>query len=332
LSSVVDVARGSVIESRHRVHIAVVDAHGRLRAKSGDTGFLTFARSAIKPLQALPLVEDGVADRYEFTVPELALCCGSHNGEARHVETARGMLRKVGADEGALACGAHVPMGKSAASALANTGRQPGRIHNNCSGKHAGMLALARYYGWPLVGYHQAEHPVQQRMLTEVARWTGIAADDIPMAVDGCGVLTFALPLQKMAAAFAAFAGAARRGSDAPARIVQAMTRAPEYVAGTGRLCTDLMRVARGRIFAKVGAEGVYLAGIPGAELAVALKVEDGATRASEPALLAALKVLGLLSDEEMGELETYAEPDIMNTRNERVGTIRAQVTLEAAT
>jgi L-asparaginase II len=331
LSSVVEVARGSVIESRHRVSIAVVDALGRLRARSGDPSLLTFARSAVKPIQALPLVEDGVADRYELNAQELALCCASHNGEARHVETARALLRRIGADEEALACGPHVPMGKGAANALVNTGRQPGRIHNNCSGKHAGMLALARYYSWPLVGYHHAEHPVQQRMLTEVSRWTGVPAEEIPIAVDGCGIITFAFSLERMARAFAAFAAAARRGSEGPATIVHAMTRQPEYVAGTDRLCTDLMRVARGRIFAKVGAEGLYLAGIPGAELAVALKVEDGATRASEPALLATLRVLGLLSDDEMGQLEKYAEPDILNTRNERVGTIRAQIKLEAA-
>ena len=327
--SVVEVWRGGVVESRHRVHIAVVDAHGQLRAFSGDPDLVTFARSAIKAFQALPLVEDGVADRYEFTEQELALCCASHNGEARHVDAARSMLRKIGADEDALACGPHLPMGKTAAAQLAKSGRHPGRIHNNCSGKHAGMLALARYYSWPLAGYHLAEHPVQQRMLSEMARWTNMAHDDITLAVDGCGVITFALPLSRMAAAFAALAAAVRRGDEAPARVVQAMTRQPEYVAGTDRLCTDLMRVARGRIFAKVGAEGLYCAGIPGAELGIALKVEDGATRASEPALIAVLKTLGLFSDEEVAQLERYAEPDILNTRDERVGSVRALIGLE---
>lgn len=323
-----------MIESRHRVHIAVVDAHGRLRARSGDTGLLTFARSAIKPLQALPLVEDGVAERYDLTENELALACASHNGEPRHVDTARSVLRKIGADEEALACGAHAPMGRAAANTLAGSGAAPGRIHNNCSGKHAGMLALARFYGWPLVGYHEAAHPVQQRMLTEVARWTGVAADDVPLAVDGCGIPTFALTLEKMATAFGAFAGAARRGpADATgaARIVQAMVRYPEFVAGSDRLCTDLMRVAGGRIFAKVGAEGVYLAGVPGAELGIALKIEDGATRAAEPALLATLKTLALLTDDEMAQLDRYSEPSVNNTRGERCGGIRAHIRLEAA-
>jgi L-asparaginase II len=329
LLSVVEVTRGSVIESRHQVHISVADAHGRVRAASGDFDVLTFARSAIKPMQALPLVEDGVAERYDMSDRELALCCASHNAEAFHLEAVRGLLRKIGADEEALACGAHVPLGKAAAEALAKDGCSPTRLHNNCSGKHAGMLALARYYGWPLVGYHLPEHPVQQRMLSETARWTGVAADDISAATDGCGIPTFALPLQRLAAAFAGFGAAARRGVIGPARIVQALVRNPEYVAGTDRLCTDLMRVAGGRIFAKVGAEGVYLAGIPGAELGIALKVTDGATRASEPALLATLKALGLLTDDELGRLARYAEPDVLNTRGERVGTIRAHIRLE---
>jgi L-asparaginase II len=327
--SVVEVWRGEVVESQHRVHIAVVDAQGQLRAFSGNPDTITFARSAIKAFQTLPLVQEGVADRYEFSEQELALCCASHNGEARHVETARAMLKKIGADEDALACGAHVPMGKAAAEQLERSGRKPGRIHNNCSGKHAGMLALARYYSWPLVGYHLPEHPVQQRMLTEVARWSNMQQDEIAIGVDGCGVSTFALPISKMATAFAALAAAARRGESSAARVVNAMSRHPEYVAGTDRLCTDLMRAARGRIFAKVGAEGLYCAGIPGAELGIALKVEDGATRASEPALIAVLRALGLLADEEVAPLARYAEPDIMNTREERVGSIRAQVTLE---
>lgn len=329
-SSVVEVWRGSVVESRHRVNVAVLDAHGRVRAAAGDSEVLTFARSAIKPLQALPLVEDGVAQHFNVTTPELAVCCASHNAETRHVNTVRGLLRKIGADEDALACGPHVPMGKDAAAALAKSGDAPGRIHNNCSGKHAGMLALARYYGWPLVGYHQAEHPVQLRMLKEVSRWSGVARDDIHLATDGCGVATFALPLSRLAAATAGFAAAARRGDAGPAEIVDAMVRYPEYVAGTGRLCTDLLRVAGGRIFAKVGAEGVYLAGIPGAELGIALKVDDGATRAAEAALIATLRALGLLTDEEVADLSVYAEPDITNTREERVGKIRAQIRLEA--
>jgi L-asparaginase II len=328
--AVIEVRRGDTVESQHRVHIAVVDGRGRLRAHAGDVGYVAFARSAIKPLQAVPLIEDGVADRFGFTEAELALCCASHSGEPRHIATVDAMLRKVGVVEEALACGSHEPLGRQAALDMAKQRQEPTRVHNNCSGKHTGMLALARMHGWSLTGYHEAGHPVQERMQQELARWAELDEDQIETAVDGCGVVTFALPIDRLAGAFARFAAAARRGEDAPARIVQAMVRNPEYVAGTDRLCTELMRVARGRIFAKVGAEGVYCAGVPGAELGIALKVEDGAVRAAEPALIATMKALAVLSDDEVADLARFAEPDIMNTRGEKVGVLRARIRLEA--
>jgi L-asparaginase II len=192
------------------------------------------------------------------------------------------------------------------------------------------MLALARAQGWPVSGYHEPEHPVQRRVLQEVSRWTGLAADDVPTAVDGCGVVTFALSMRGLAHAFARLAAAARSGEAAPTEVVQAMVESPEFVAGTDRLCTQLMRDADGRIFAKTGAEGIYCAGIPGAELGIALKVEDGSSRASGPALVAALRALGLLSEDQMAGLVRYAEPDVTNTRGDRVGRIRAVIELEA--
>jgi L-asparaginase II len=328
--AVVEVSRGAVVESRHRAHIAVVDGKGRLRASAGDPKLVAFARSAIKPIQTVPIVLEGVSEQFRFTPVELAMCCASHSGEPRHIEAVESMLRKVGVTEDALACGAHVPLGKQAAEDLAEQGGIPTRLHNNCSGKHAGMLGLAQIKGWPLHGYHEAEHPVQLRMQQELVAWTGLAADDFGIAVDGCGVTTFALPIENLALAFARFAVAARAGDDAPARIVQAMVRNPEYVAGTARLCTELMRVTGGRVFAKVGAEGVYCAGVPGAELGVALKVEDGATRAAEPALIATLKALAILSEDEVADLASFAEPNITNTRNERVGGLRAKIKLTA--
>jgi L-asparaginase II len=174
--AVIEVRRGDIVESQHHVHIAVVDGHGRLRAHAGDPARVAFARSAIKPMQAVPLIEDGVAERFSFDESELALCCASHNGEARHITGVASMLRKIGAAEEALACGAHIPMGRHAAEELAQQRAEPTRLHNNCSGKHAGMLALARVHGWPLVGYHEAEHPVQERMQTELARWAELNA------------------------------------------------------------------------------------------------------------------------------------------------------------
>jgi L-asparaginase II len=320
-----------MVESRHVVSVAVADGEGALRATAGDPELVTFARSAIKPLQALPLVDDGAAGKFGLGAAELALACASHNAEPYHVDVALTMLRRIGLDEHALACGAHPPMHEPAALALREAGRAATRVHNNCSGKHAGMLALARAHGWPVAGYHDVDHPVQQRMLQELTRWSGVAPEDITIAVDGCGVATFALPLSGMARAFGGLAAAARRGETAPAAVVRAMTTYPEYVAGTNRLCTELMRASAGRIVAKVGAEGVYCAAVPGAELGIALKVEDGARRAAEPALLGVLHALGLLSGDEIGVLARFAEPVVRNTRGERVGELRAVVELTPA-
>lgn len=324
----VEVWRGESVESVHQVSVAVADAEGVLRAWAGEPDRPAFARSAIKPMQALPLVEDGAVERFGITEEELALCCASHSGEPPHVELALALLRRIGAGEEALACGAHWPFHEVTARAMRAHGRRPTRVHNNCSGKHAGMLALARFHGWPLAGYQELGHPVQERMLQEVLRWTELSARDVNVGVDGCGVATFSLPVFAMAAGFARFAAHARRGTTAAATVLGAMARHPHLVGGTERLCTELMRAARGRIVAKVGAEGVYCAAVPGAELGIALKVHDGATRAAEPALLAVLRALGLLEEEELGALARWAEPMIRNTREETVGRIAARVSL----
>ncbi len=328
----VEVWRGALIESRHRVRVAVVDGDGHLRAVAGDVDEPVFARSAVKPLQALPLVEDGGLARFGFVEPELALTCASHGGEPRHVETAMSMLARIGVEPEALACGPQAPTHAPSAVALQAAGIAPSRLHNNCSGKHAGMLALASMHGWPLNGYERAKHPVQRRMLGTISQWTEVPVDGIGTGVDGCGVVTFAVALRSLAGAFARVAAAARRVTAEPAaaQVVGAMTHHPGMIAGEARLCTALMQVTEGRIFAKYGAEGVYCAGVPGAELGLALKVEDGSRRAAEVALLAVLRVLGVLGEEEMAALSAYAEPDVTNTRGEVVGRIRADVDLEA--
>ena len=328
--SVVEVFRGAVAESWHRVHVAVVDAGGCLRASAGDPEVATFFRSSSKPIQALPLVEDGAAERFELTLAELALCCGSHAGAPAHTAAAESILARAGCDAEALACGPHAPFDNTARRALEDAGRAPGKLHNNCSGKHAGMLLLARARGWETDGYHLLEHPVQGRMLAEVARWARLPQEAVGVGTDGCGVATFALPLRHMALSYAAFAAAARAGDPGPARVVEAMTAHPEMVAGEGRLCTELSRVAGGRIFAKIGAEGVYCVGVPGAELGIALKVEDGSQRAVAPAILAVLRELDLISEDDFGRLHTFVYPGIVNTRGETVGQLRPRITLSS--
>lgn len=319
----VEVHRSGRLESVHQVDVAVVDADGRVVASAGDPDGVVFARSAVKPFQALPLVQDGVADRFDLTEPELALCCASHSGEPRHVEVARSILARAGVEETALACGPHPPFSGSASRALMAAGEEPGRVHNNCSGKHGGMLALATAHGWPTEGYQQEGHPVQRRILEEIERWTGVDAGDIPTGVDGCGVVTFALPLTALALAFARLVRAAEAGSSPAGRVLGAMRREPWMVGGTNRLCTTLIETTGGRVVAKVGAEGVYGAAVRDHGWGIALKVRDGARRAAEVALLGVLEGLELLRPAEVRALENRLRPAVTNTRGEVVGGIR---------
>jgi L-asparaginase II len=328
-TSRVEVWRGDMVESIHRVSLAVVDSAGAMRRWSGATDIAVYARSAVKPFQALPLVEDGVLDRLAFSEEELALACASHSGEPVHVALAESMLRKAGLTEAALACGPHAPFHGDSARELRRRGRQPGRVHNNCSGKHAGMLALAIAHGWPPEGYHRPDHPVQQRMLQEMVRWCDVPPSDVVLGTDGCGVVTFGLPLRQLALGFARFSAAAAQGEPGPDTVVGSMVRHPRLVGGTDRLCTRVMEVARGRLFVKVGAEGVYCGGAPDARLGFALKVEDGAGRAAEAALVALLRELELLTAAEASELQRFAEPPVRNTRDEVVGAVRARLQLE---
>jgi L-asparaginase II len=330
-SAMVEVLRGAVVESRHRVHVAVVDAEGALRASAGDPDFLTFFRSAAKPFQAIPLVEDGAVQRFGLTSEEIALCSGSHSGEARHLEVAESILAKIGLDGESLACGPHPPFHGPTRRDLSDSGLEPLRLHNNCSGKHAGMMALARVHGWDPHGYHLLEHPVQERMLGEVARWARLPYEAIALGTDGCGVVCFGLPLRNMAAAYARLASAARHQYGAPAEVVRAMIRHPEMVAGEGRLCTALMRLSEGRLFAKLGAEGLYCLGVPGAELGIALKIECGSKRAVDPAVLTVLRIMDLISEDDLGVLHTHAYPAVLNTCGDVVGEVRANIWLEPA-
>ncbi|HEU0016668.1 MAG TPA: asparaginase [Longimicrobium sp.] len=328
LESMVEVVRGGVVESRHRVHVAVVDAEGALRACSGDPDFVTFWRSGAKPFQAMAVVEDGAYERFGLSQEELALMCGSHAGTPAHVRVAEGLLARIGMSPEALACGPHLPFDPETARALQESELEPLRLHNNCSGKHAGMMALARARGWDAEGYERPEHPVQARLLAEVARWTGMPVEAIGVAVDGCGVTCFALPLRQMAYAYASLSAAARRGERAPATIVEAMTAHPEMVAGRGRICTELARISEGRLVPKLGAEGVYCVGVPGAELGIALKVEDGAARAVSPAVAGVLRELDLISEDDFGALHGHVFAEVVNTRGETTGQVRPAIRL----
>jgi L-asparaginase II len=326
---VVEILRGDVIESIHRVHVAVCHTDDGLVASAGNPAHHSFVRSAIKMFQVLPFVEAGGIEHFGLTGEELALCTASHGGEPFHVAAARSILAKAKLTEAALACGPHLPLHEPTAHAMIAGGEKPGRVHNQCSGKHAGMLACCVQQQWVTNGYHRPTHPLQQRIRSTLAQWMRIKADDMEVGVDGCGLPTFALALDAVAEGCARFSAVAAQHGSGPARIIQSMTRHPEFVAGTDQLDTDLMRIANGRLFAKVGAEGFYCAGVPSMKLGVALKAEDGAKRAAEAALLAVLQRMRAIDTDELSLMVKYSAPDILNTRQEVVGRIRTRIEFE---
>ncbi len=313
----VEAFRGAVPESEHLVHSVVVDREGNLLAASGNPALVTWWRSAAKPFQALPLVQDGVAARFGLTDPELALACASHSSEPEHLTVVSGLMDRLGLGDQALACGPHTPLSAEVARRVAGEGITLTSRWSNCSGKHVGMIALARHHGWAEAGYQEESHPVQLRILAEVAAWTGRPPEQIGKEPDGCTAVCFALPLSAMALGYARLAASS---DPAARRIVAAMTGHPFMVAGTGRLCTDLMLAWPGRVIPKVGALGIYCAGLPGPGIGIALKVADGDTRAASVALLEVLRQVlhrfpPASGGPEWDRLARYASPEIRNSR-----------------
>jgi L-asparaginase II len=323
MDSAVEVWRGGRVESRHRVAVCVVDAAGTLRAALGDVDRPIYPRSAIKPFQAVPLVETGAADRLGFSEAELALACASHSGRPEHTERVAALLQRLGLSEADLGCGPHEPIDREAACALCRAGTPPGRLHNNCSGKHAGMLALARDLGAPTAGYLEPRHAVQRHVLASVGAFCGVDAQDRP-GIDGCSAPAPAMPLHALARGAARLAdpdalGPARR--DAVLRILRAMRAHPELVAGPCRADHDVMRAVP-EVITKTGAEGVFLLAVPQKRLGVAIKALDGADRAAETALLAVLDALGLLAPIDRTPLQHRLEPAICDRNGTPVGRI----------
>lgn len=288
----VEITRGGIVESGHTGAFAVVDSEGSVVLAMGDIERPIFPRSAVKGFQALPLMESGAAERFQLTDSELALACASHSGEERHTETAASMLARAGQGEACLECGAHWPMGEKAARALAAAGIKPSALHNNCSGKHSGFICAAVEMGHDPKGYIQPEHPTMREITHALETMTGYNLSNAARGVDGCSIPTFAIPLKNIAAGFAQFASGARLSASrakAVARLRQAVAASPFHVAGTGRFDTVAMEVLRERAFIKTGAEGVYCGALPELGLGIALKIDDGATRASETVMAALL-------------------------------------------
>jgi L-asparaginase II len=320
----IEVVRGEVVESRHRGAVAVVDAEGSCILALGDVVRPVYPRSAIKALQALPLVEAGGPELLGLADEELALACSSHGGGPQHVAAAERMLARAGLDAGALECGAHWPLHHPSAFALARSGLAPSQFHNNCSGKHAGFLCLARMMKVDTRGYISPTHPVQREVKAVLQGIMGAPLDDC--AVDGCSVPTWAVPLEKLAFASARFAtgrGLALLRARAAARLRAACAAAPWYVAGSNRFCTAVMERFGTRIFVKTGAEGMVCAALPEQGLGLAAKIDDGAGRAAEAVMATLLARFSPSDAEGRGFLESWMRPPLRNWNGIVVGLLR---------
>ena len=317
----------------------VVEPDGNIVRYLGSPENVTFLRSSAKPFQALPLVVSGAAEKFGFTDEEVALACASHNGEPIHTKLAASMLEKIGLGPDALKCGIQEPYSLEVAGKLRLSGQAPNVLHNNCSGKHAGMLALAKHLGAPIVNYNTAENPVQQAIAETMAQFSDVAVTDMSVGIDGCAVPVFGITVKAMALAYArlvsppaSFDKATRSACE---RIVRVMTAYPELIGGTSdRLDTEIMRAAPGLLISKVGAEGVYTAGIKPSEewpkgLGVAIKIEDGDDKRARPTVvIETLRQLGVLRDESLDAVARYAFFPVVNRPGDVVGEIRASFNL----
>ncbi len=333
---VLELTRGGIVESLHHGAIAAADAQGRLVASFGDSRTVTFLRSSAKPFQALPLVESGAAEAYGLTPREIALACASHKGLDMHAETVSAMQQKIGVTESDLLCGAHPLEDPETAARFHREGREPTPNRHNCSGKHTGMLAQAKYRSLPLTDYVNPRHGIQQTILQNFAEMCALRADEVVVGVDGCSAPNFAVPLVSAATAFARLADPARLPAPRAAAlkiIFSAMTSHPEMVHGPKRFNTELMRVRPGVIVSKGGAEGYQGLGIaagalgPGSPaLGVALKIADGGSRAVAPVALEVLRQFGALGEAELKALEGFGfgpRLPLMNWRGLVVGEAR---------
>jgi L-asparaginase II len=332
LPILVEVRRGAIVESRHRGAIVVTEPSGRIVKSVGDSELITSTRSTIKPIQAIPFITSGAADHFSVDERELAVVCASHEGEPIHTEAVAGMLARAGLDETSLRCGAQSPYSVSAAKKLEAAGEPFTQLHNNCSGKHAGMLLTAAARGFALDDYISVEHPVQREIIATFARFAELDSN-MPTAIDGCSAPTFAVPLRSLAVAFAKLVNPVSDASGidrAAHRVVAAMIKHPEMVGGTkGRFDTELLRASHGKLVCKVGAEAVYCIGVLPCEkfpagLGIALKIEDGSYRGLGPAVVEMLRQLEVLDDEEVAKLASYHRPIIDNRRGLEVGEVAA--------
>jgi L-asparaginase II len=322
----VEVTRGNLVESRHRGLGVVVDGDGKVVFSFGEADAGVFPRSACKAMQALPLVESGAADAYGFGNKELAFSCASHSGEDAHAAMAAAMLAKAGRDVSALECGAHWASEQSVLIHQARTIDKPSALHNNCSGKHSGFVCACVHSGTEVKGYVGYEHPLQAEIRGIMENLTGAVLGQDNCGTDGCSIPTYAVPLKGLAHGFAKMLtgqGLEPQRAEASRRLMEACMAEPFYVAGTNRACTRLMEVAPGKIFAKTGAEGVFIAALPEQGLAMAVKCEDGTTRAAEAMIFALISRYFEKGGEVQAKLMSMANRSMTNWNGMHVGDVR---------
>ena len=325
----IETTRGGVVESRHRGSLAVVDTGGNIRLSLGDIQRPVFPRSAMKALQAVASFETGAIEKFSLSNAEIAIACASHGGEVAHTATAEGILKKAGLDRNDLECGTHWPSYETAAHELARSGAQPCALHNNCSGKHANMLASAVCQGLETAGYISPGHDVQRRVRSVVESFCGIDLSQAPMGIDGCSVPNWAVPLDKLAHGFARFGtgeGCEAERARLCRQIRSAVAEFPFMVAGSGRFCTRVMEKLGKAAFVKTGAEGMFCAALPELGLGIALKIDDGASRASEVVLAHLLQKLGVAG---AAEFDRELEPSILNRNKIKTGVLKAATALD---
>ena len=330
----IEVLRGPAVESRHRGSFAIIDADGRVVAAAGSIDAPVYPRSAVKPLQALPLIESGAAAALGLTDKELALACASHRAEPAHVDAVSSWLAACGTGPETLECGAHPPNSPAAAAELIRRGETPSPLHNNCSGKHTGFVCTALHLGEDPRGYIQPEHPVQRRVAAALADMTGVDLALLPCGCDGCGIPSYAIPLRGLARGMARLVDTTRLGparASAAAALMAAMAAEPFYVSGTGSFVTSCMQVAGGAVRVKTGAEGVYAAALPGLGYGIALKIDDGASRAAELAMATLLNALGCFDPAQEEALRPFLQPVLRNVAGRPVGAVRPTAALSVA-
>lgn len=324
----IEVLRGGLVESRHQVHAVIADANGQVVDAWGDLDRLVFPRSSVKPIQALPLIETRAADHFTLSDAEIALACGSHGGTAIHIDRISEWLVRLDMDPSALECGPQRPMDQDAADALARLGKRPTRLHNNCSGEHAGFLTTAKYLGEPLQGYSQVGHPIQNRVTRALVDFTGIEPPTTAFAIDGCGIPAIAFPIRALATAAARLVVPevqSEQRREAIARIHRSMAAWPDMIGGPGRFDTVAMGCLGDEVILKSGVDGVFLAGSVRLGLGLFLKVEDGSREARDTASANLLRYMGVTDSSQDKALSDFFERPLQNTSGSVVGKIRPE-------